>query len=162
MCHSQHGNESDRRNIAFQKVYLFNKSLSTKQLHLMLFSYYRSLLNGVTNYEEEVIQAPAADQRWRVLMVTNSRFDACSFCGKNRCENCLLPFDDQITLGDLLAKIKPGRYEYKFELEIYWRKDADVVSKVLEKVEKGDLGAQSSLVEGYPLVTQIPSASTTA
>lgn len=30
LCHSQYGNESYRRNITYQRVYLFNKSLTTK------------------------------------------------------------------------------------------------------------------------------------
>ena len=111
---------------------MFNKSLTTKEIHLRLYSFYKDLLK-VKNYEEEIINVPSGDQRWRVLIVTNSRFDACYFCGKTGCENCNLPYSDDITLGDLMAKIKPGRTEHKFELEIYWRKDADEVEKAFEK-----------------------------
>ena len=45
-----------------------------------------------------------------------------------------MPFSDQITLESLLAKIKPGRTEHKFELEIYWRKGDAEVEKAFEKI----------------------------
>lgn len=133
LCHSQYGNESYRRNITYQRAYLFNKTDTTKQIHLKLFSYYKDHLK-VEDYEEEIIKVPAADQRWRIHIVTNSKFDACYFCGQTGCENCVLPFSDEITLADLLAKIKPGRTEHKFELEIYWRKGDTEVEKAFEKV----------------------------
>lgn len=98
-----------------------------------MFALFKDYLK-VENYEEEIINVAPANQRWRIYIVSNSRFDACFFCGQTGCENCNLPFSDDITLGDLMAKIKPGRTEHKFELEIYWRKGENEVEKAFEKI----------------------------
>lgn len=130
---------------------MFDKSKTLKDIHLTLFSYYKSLLTDVNDYEQDIINVPAADQKWRILIVSNGKHEVCFFCGQMSCENCPLPFDDKVTLGDLLGKVKPGRYLYKLGFEIYWRKNTDAVEKAFEKFEKIDTG-YNTLNEGRHLV----------
>ena len=93
-------------------------------MHLRIFGYFKTLLK-VEDYEKEIINAPPEDQKWRLILANRSSYDVCPYCDKTGCYGCPLPFDDSITVEQLWEKSKKARYETKFEVEVYWRKNAE-------------------------------------
>jgi hypothetical protein len=69
-----------------------------------LFYKYWGFMLGVENYEKDVLNAEKEEQKWRVLLVTKSSYEFCQFCEKISCYNCPLPYTDDLTVKDLLAK----------------------------------------------------------
>lgn len=42
-------------------------------------------LDKVGDYQKDIIECEAADQKWRILLVTKSSYDMCEYCKKIGC-----------------------------------------------------------------------------
>lgn len=95
-----------------QRSYLFPRVLTGKEIHLRLFGFFKKLLD-IEDYENQVINVPAEDQKWRLILANRSSYDICPYCDKTGCYGCPLPFDDSVTVEQLWEKSKKAKYETK-------------------------------------------------
>lgn len=134
-CNSIYGNENYRKNLTKSRVYLFKPETTAKQVHERLYAMFGELLTGVNDYKADIIDAPPADQKWRILLVTKSMYELCQYCGKLSCENCELPYTDDITVKDLADKCDLFKEKHRLEFEIYYRKNAGEIERTYERGE---------------------------
>lgn len=106
------------------RLYFFSKSLTYKQVHYRIYSYYKQFYE-IASYENEVVNAELKDQPFRILCMPATYYTPCDFCGKKSCEGCWLKFSDD--------KFMPEHpVEKKIEIELYWRKNAKEIQEKME------------------------------
>lgn len=134
-CNSIYGNENYRKNLTKSRVYLFKPSTTAKQVHQRLYEMFGELMTGITDYEQDIINEKPADQKWRILLVTKSMYELCQYCDKLSCENCPLPFSDDVTVKELQDKCDKFKEKHHLEFEIYYRKNAEDIERSYERGE---------------------------
>lgn len=124
--------DSNKRNrIIFPRILYLNKSWSTKQVHLYIFKYFAELVRAHHNLKEnewtdeklftkffngldfdnendcyEYQEKNNWPYRLRMKNFNATRYGTtCHFCGNSNCSDCLLPFDESITLGEVINRI---------------------------------------------------------
>lgn len=116
--------------LTFVRIVSLRKSYTLKQVYLKIFSDYRFVFDAswpeaekeewLKLSDEEAfhkIWEEAENKPFNVHFIKNYTSSyTCYFCEQKKCDNCIMPYDENITLSDILAKIKDP--DYKFELEI--------------------------------------------
>ncbi len=122
--------ENGRVRIIFPRILFLNKTSTTRQIHFYIFKYYANLirihhnidisewpddklwLKFFENYDTDPLNDSYEYQkknlwpyRLRVVNVSENKYSPCFFCGRKECQDCLLPFDENLTLGDFISKI---------------------------------------------------------
>jgi hypothetical protein len=65
--------------------------------------------------------------------------ESCHFCGDKRCDGCPLPYDKELTLADLMAKMGDIKTNQSLYMEGYKRGRQDVILEAVwnNKIDKG-------------------------
>jgi len=126
---------STRKRLIFQRVIYIHTSWTTKKLHYEIFKYFFHLFvlkeeitvedKSNIDYEKYFVKffgesfSPQTEEdtldfqekkkypyRLRIFSIVNeSRKSTCYHCKKNGCHDCLLPFDDNLTIRNLIDRI---------------------------------------------------------
>jgi len=123
-------NSSNRRTrIIFPRIIYLNKNWNCKKAHHVIFKYYANLLRVKYNLSKEVSDEKLWEKyfpdlntdiandsiefhkknswpyRIRLNNIFSTRNGNCPYCDRSNCDNCLLPYSENITIGDLISKI---------------------------------------------------------
>lgn len=113
---------SSKKRILFPRVIYLNKNWTTKEIHHYIFKYYSELIkdfikvhnenlfdylfpNLETNNENNNSKYHNMKNwpyRIQITNIVHNSRDLCTVCKSNSCNDCLLPYDDSITLNDIL------------------------------------------------------------
>jgi ubiquitin C-terminal hydrolase len=119
-----------RTRIIFPRILYINKQWTTKQIHLYIFRYFSKILRDKESLDEEnwpddrlfekFFDGIDTDNendtyefqkkhgwpyRLRLRNFFSARYGECYFCERGNCKDCLLPYDNSITLADVIAKM---------------------------------------------------------
>jgi hypothetical protein len=127
-------NTSVRRRIVFPRITYVNKNMTTKGVHLQVFKFFLPMLDKYerkqnpdytkcdtleekfnyffkdydTNPDYDTVEYQKQHgfpYRIRMKNINTFYFDNCYFCGRQRCDDCMLPFDDNLTINEIIEKI---------------------------------------------------------
>lgn len=121
-----------RKKFTHIRTVCLRKNYTIRDVYFKVFQQYRLLWDEAQKDEhkeewrklsdEEVFKKvweDAEEKPFIIHLFTNARiFHECFFCGEKRCENCELKYDENMTVADLLAKIKDP--DFKLEFEVYF------------------------------------------
>ena len=70
------------------------------------FNYFFNNLDSSINNDDVKFQIHAGyPYRIRIKNINSISYDNCYFCGRQRCEDCLLPYNKNLTIDDIIEKI---------------------------------------------------------
>ena len=118
-----------RSNYIFPRVIFLNKNWSTKHAHLIIANYfspifrdkypfdysnlwdsffpdYEKSISNLTNLTHEDHMKKRYPYIIRIKSIFTEMGGHCIFCGKNICEDCLLPCREDVTIQNILDKIQ--------------------------------------------------------
>jgi ubiquitin C-terminal hydrolase len=121
---------NNRTRIIFPRIIYIRKSWTTRQLHFYIFNYMSNIIRikhglnesewpsdrlwekyfdklNVDNEDDSLEQQRKNGWPYRLRFKNNhaARYADCYFCGSKTCKDCLLPFDSNLTIGELVSKI---------------------------------------------------------
>lgn len=128
---------TERRTFGHYTALFLSPTATCRQIHQYLFKIYGKATE-IENYEQEIAEnKEPKDMKWRVLLVNPAYYSyECPYCKGKNCKNCLLPYNDELTLANLTDKVRSYRANENVELEIYFQKNSDKAQKVLDTSER--------------------------
>lgn len=126
---SYYGSDIHKPQSFIRTIHLL-KSYTLKQIYIKVFKYFRFLFDDNFPKEDKEKWLALSDEEafnkiWEEpeekpffihFSTSYSMSDECFFCGERRCRNCMMKCDENVTLRDLLARIKDA--DYNLELEV--------------------------------------------
>ncbi|CAD8073602.1 unnamed protein product [Paramecium primaurelia] len=98
--------------------FIFDGSITRKQLHLNIFQYLNQFFKDYQNlvYEKDIL-----NKYYNLLYKSNSNFwNPCSYCQSKNCNDCEVKFDDE-TLEETKNKVATSDSQSNFEIIILWK-----------------------------------------
>eukprot|EP01017_Pseudomicrothorax_dubius_P041898 TRINITY_DN6769_c0_g2_i1.p1 TRINITY_DN6769_c0_g2~~TRINITY_DN6769_c0_g2_i1.p1 ORF type:complete len:615 (-),score=165.93 TRINITY_DN6769_c0_g2_i1:735-2579(-) len=140
---------TSKRNCSFIRTFVCRKETTAKEVYLQAFIYFRPFLQEYMKPEEQesfvmlsheeayerLFKNPNKKPPFEVLVNSDSRgWRTCYFCGE-KCDHCVFPENDTLTIGQCLAKAKAA--DKDFGLEIYFSGLSDDYEyKYLNKIDE--------------------------
>jgi len=125
---NSHNNGKTR--IIFPRILFINKQWTAKQIHLYVFRYFSKIIRDENSLDEkdwpddrlfekffdgidtdnendtyEFQKKHGWPYRLRLRNFFSARYGDCYFCERGNCKDCLLPYNNSITLADIISRI---------------------------------------------------------
>ncbi len=123
-------NDTGRTRIIFPRILYLDKTMTTRQTHFYVFKYFASLIRihhkldenewpddklwmkFFDNYDADLENDSREYQkknlwpyRLRIVNLNDTKNSTCYFCERTNCQDCLLPYSENIKLSDVTSKI---------------------------------------------------------
>lgn len=142
ICNPYYHDETYRKNIVpFQLVYV-NPNITNREVYQLIVARYAKILASLNlpGTLDELMAFEEAKEPVRLLLITSSRYFACSYCSKKSCSGCKLPCNDGL-FREYIGYNPDSEFsrDKRVEMEMYWRNNEKEVEKVFEGLgEQGD------------------------
>jgi hypothetical protein len=161
--------------VGYSRLHLFRKEWTVKKLRLRIYELMRPLIKNVIGQRGGKVSERELQREYdSIFLDARGRYDldnplydieihnnlpvqqgmfshhpTCDFCGQSHRDNCILAYEDDVTLAGILSLMT---YDRELELTVAWKSNAKVNFRTVENAnfERINLNAPSNEAEaGY-------------
>ena len=159
--------------VGYSRLHLFRKEWTVKKLRLRIYELMRPLIKNVNGQKGDQMREGELEREYDSIFLDsrgrydldNSMYDieihnnlpvnqgmfshypTCDFCGQAHRDNCILAYEDDVTLSGIVSLMT---YDRELELTIAWKSNAKVNFRTIENAtfERVNLNAPTNESEG--------------
>jgi hypothetical protein len=154
-----------RKRVLFPRIVHINKSWTTKKVHHYIFDYFASIFkkqspdeNDLSNFYFSNIENEKPEdiniKKWQlenhfpyVIRIRNIFGNSrCVYCKKMDCDDCLLPYSDDITIQDLINQIPKNEGDKEIDNTYFYTSEKD---RRYYKMDEKDFSLEVTIIQQF-------------